>query len=227
VQVVTERVDVAVEQDRCAARSPTTDDVQRVDDAGAIALAAAFLFPRICAESRDRPVRKSISRDSSSVCSSSGRESGSTTTPSGLNWMKLRPPKVAAYWSCLPIGIFSLSISTWQARSAISWRSSARCGAPPSPDQRHGDRAGGSQAGAGRDLRGEEDGEAGPDPEVIDDHLGQAEVAVPGRGAFERMAVEGPVVGGGDLDVVAVVERQDDVEVLSIVVLTTAPPYLA
>src|SRR2546430_2964034 len=36
--------------------------------------------------------------------------------------MKFRPPKLAAYWSCLPIGIFSLSISTWQARSATSWR---------------------------------------------------------------------------------------------------------
>ena len=81
-----------------------------------------FCSPRISAESRERPVKKSIRRDSSSACSSSESESGSTTTPCGVNWMKLRPPKLAAYWSCLPIGIFSLSISTWQARSAISPR---------------------------------------------------------------------------------------------------------
>ena len=36
--------------------------------------------------------------------------------------MKFRPPKLAAYWSCLPIGILSLSISTSQARSATSCR---------------------------------------------------------------------------------------------------------
>src|SRR5947208_12448733 len=81
-------------------------------------------------------------------------------------------------------------------------------------DQRHRDGAGRSEPGARRYLRGEEEGEAGPDSEVLDDHLGKVEVTVPDRRSLERMPVEGPVIGGGNLDVVAVVKGEDHVEVL-------------
>lgn len=52
------------------------------------------------------------------------------------------------------------------------------------------------------------------DPEGGDDDLWQSQVAIPERRFIEALAVEALVVGRGDLDVLAVAQRGEDVEVL-------------
>ena len=64
-------------------------------------------------KSRWWPVQKSMTSSNSVDIIWSGTRCGSTmTAPPGRNENRLSPPNAAAYWSCLPIGWPSTSIST-------------------------------------------------------------------------------------------------------------------
>src|SRR5580704_13933977 len=57
--------------------------------------------------------------DSSSSITSSRRGKRSTSTaPLGWNVIALTPPYAEMYWSCLPMGSFRMSISSWHASRA-------------------------------------------------------------------------------------------------------------
>ena len=69
-------------------------------------------------------------------------------------WKQVMPPKAAMYWSCLPTGSPSRSISMWQACSASSCRADVvLLQRVQRPQQRRGEAARRAQPGARRDVR--------------------------------------------------------------------------